>query len=63
MPSNDSIAFRAIQTITTIWGICFRSNSNLSISNRWSSDTVLAYRKELGVGRPLSGDATLRVGC
>lgn len=47
--SKGSVVFRRILTITTIWGTCFRSNSNLSGSNRWSLDTVLAQVKRRGV--------------
>jgi hypothetical protein len=38
---QGSIVFRRILTFTIIWGTCFRSNSNSSGANTWSSDTVL----------------------
>jgi hypothetical protein len=39
---QGSIGFREILTITASWGICFRSTSSPSGSNRCSSDAVLA---------------------
>ena len=46
--SKGSIVFRGILVFTTNWGICFRSNSNLSSSNRWSSGTVLTRNEANG---------------
>jgi hypothetical protein len=46
--SKDFMVIREILTFTTIWGISFRSNSNPSGSNRWSSDTVSAQETEAG---------------